>query len=126
VTRTAKGNRRAGALTEVEPPEVTRSISPTVRAYKTASGCQVFVAQEVARKQHPTIVLPESALLLWHLSIAHKHRYPTWDEIADVRYALCPEHVTMALLLPPPEKYLNLHEYTFHLWEIDDPRGEAR
>jgi hypothetical protein len=124
VSRTAK-ERRAGALTEIRVPEVVAAMSPHVRAYKTASGCSVFVGQEAARAQRTSIVLPESALMLWHLSIAHKHRYPTWDEVADVRYALCPDDVTMALLLPPPGEYLNVHEYTFHLWEIDDPRAGA-
>jgi hypothetical protein len=124
MARTTK-SRRAGALTEVEVPEVVAAISPKARAYKTASGCQVLVGQEPARALRTSIVVPESALMIWHLSIAHKHRYPTWDEIADVRYALCPEDVTMAMLLPPPGEYLNVHEFTFHLWEIDDPRAEG-
>ena len=124
--RTAK-ERRAGKLTEVEVPEPTRSISREgggwVRAYKTASGCGVFVAQEAARRAPAGIWLPPRELLLWHMSISHPRRYPTWDEIADVRYELVPKEVTMAMMLPPPGEYLNLHEFTFHCWQIDDRRA---
>lgn len=59
----------------------------------------------------------------WHLSISHPMRYPTWDEIVDARYALVPNDVTMAMLLPPKEQYVNLHENCFHLHEVpgDEP-----
>lgn len=67
----------------------------------------------------------------WHLSISHRTnelrprpgRYPTWDEITDARYQFCPNEATMAMLLPPREEYVNLHETTFHLWEV--PGGGA-
>ena len=55
----------------------------------------------------------------WHLSISHPSRYPTWDEIHDVRYELVPNHVTMAMILPPQEEYVNRHPNCFHLHEID-------
>ena len=62
----------------------------------------------------------------WHLSISHRtnemrprpKRYPTWDEIADARYRFVPDEVTMAMLLPPRDQYVNLHATTFHLHEI--------
>ncbi|MFI4977566.1 MAG: hypothetical protein ACHQC8_02645 [Solirubrobacterales bacterium] len=62
----------------------------------------------------------------WHLSISHRTnemrprpgRYPTWDEVADARYRFIPDEVTMAMLLPPREQYVNLHETTFHLNEV--------
>lgn len=67
----------------------------------------------------------------WHMSISHRTnllgpkgkpmpgRYPTWDEIVDARYLFCPSNITMAQLLPPKDKYVNVHPTTFHLWEID-------
>lgn len=56
----------------------------------------------------------------WHLSIAHQTRYPTWDEIRSARYQLLPGEVTMAMLLPPKDQYVNLHNNCFHLHEIDN------
>lgn len=68
----------------------------------------------------------------WHLSISHRSnlldahgqnppgRYPTWDEIAEARYRFCPDHVTMAMLLPPRAEYVNVMPTTFHLWELHE------
>jgi hypothetical protein len=59
----------------------------------------------------------------WHLSISHRSnngrltRYPRWDEIADARYRLAPEEITMAMFLPPPAEYVAVHDTTFHLHE---------
>lgn len=58
----------------------------------------------------------------WHLSISHQvndrpGRYPTWDEIADARYQFTPNEVTMVMLLPPREEYVNFHPTVFHLWQ---------
>ena len=54
---------------------------------------------------------------LWHLSIAHERRYPTWDEIAQARYDLLPDNITMAMYLPPRAEYVNVHPNCFHLHE---------
>jgi hypothetical protein len=65
-----------------------------------------------------------------HLSISHRTnllgphgrplpgRLPTWDEVIDARYLFTPDSVTMAMLLPPKEEYVNIHPTTFHLWQI--------
>ncbi|MDR6861940.1 hypothetical protein [Phycicoccus sp. 3266] len=55
---------------------------------------------------------------LWHLSVSHPKRYPTWDEIADARERFIPDDVTMAMLLPPKAEYVNLHETTMQLWQV--------
>ncbi len=56
----------------------------------------------------------------WHLSISHKDRYPTFDEIRDARYKYIPDEVTMAMLFPPKAEYVNVHPNCFHLWEIKE------
>jgi hypothetical protein len=61
-------------------------------------------------------IYPEG--LRWHLSISCARRYPVWDEIRDARYALLPDDITMAMLLPPAGEYVNLHKNCFHLHEI--------
>lgn len=55
----------------------------------------------------------------WHLSISCKDRYPVWQEIKQARYELLPDQCMMAMLLPPKEEYVNLHQNTFHLHEIE-------
>lgn len=71
-------------------------------------------------------------LALWHLSISHRTneerpkpgRYPTWDEIHEARYRFLPDEVTVAMLLPPKNEYINVHATTFHLWELS-PEGPS-
>jgi len=43
-----------------------------------------------------------------------------WDEIVEARYRFIPDGVQVAMLLPPREQWVNVHETCFHLWEIDD------
>jgi hypothetical protein len=80
--------------------------------------------KEVADGHLSVLVGPEPEG--FHLSISHRTndhppvpgRYPTWDEIVEARYEFCPAAMTMAMLLPPKEEYVNVHETTFHLWEM--------
>lgn len=63
----------------------------------------------------------------YHMSVSHEHRYPTWDEMTYLRYALIPNERTMAMIMPPKEEYVNLHTNCFHIWEIEgDSRYETR
>lgn len=94
-----------------------------VGCYRSQKGCSIIVAQEPAKRAPSGIWVPPEARMLWHISIAHARRYPTWDEIADARYEFVPDEVTMAMLLPPSDEYVNANEYCFHLWEIEDRRG---
>lgn len=57
---------------------------------------------------------------LWHLSVSHPRRYPTWDEIRDIRYALLPGDKTFAILFPPRDQYVNVHPNCFHLHEVPE------
>ena len=85
---------------EYLPPEVSGA-----RVFR-AGRCGVILGREVGR---------------WHISISHPNRYPTWDEIRYIRYALVPDEAFMGMLLPRKKDYVNLHENCFHLWEIKDP-----
>jgi hypothetical protein len=90
------------------PPDLAGLINPSnsyLRMYRLG-GCTVIVSREWDR---------------WHLSIAHPHRYPTWDEIARARYRLLPGEITAAMVLPPLEHYVNLHKNCFQILEIVDP-----
>jgi hypothetical protein len=85
-------------------PAALIGLEPNARRYQVG-GCTVLVGSTEATG--------------YHLSISHPSRYPTWDEIAHARYKLVP-NVTMALLLPPGSKYINIHPNCFHLWQVPD------
>lgn len=52
----------------------------------------------------------------WHLSIAHKDRYATWDEIMAFRSFMFDDDMEVIMVMPKVEDYVNLHERCFHLW----------
>ena len=84
------------------PIRERQSPMPTCRAWQMGQ-CFVMAGVEAGK---------------WHLSISHKTRYPTWDEIKEARYRFVPDEVTMAMLLPPRDQYVNVHPNCFHLHEI--------
>lgn len=76
---------------------------------------------------------------LWHLSMSHRSstltdtngnplpgRIPLWEEIKEARYKFIANEVTVGILLPPKEEYVNVHPTTIHLWEVRDERKEAQ
>lgn len=100
-----------GGWREIDAPRLPAECGNSpVRAYKKGS-CRVLLGHE---DRHGT------GRKRWHLSISHPARYPNWEEIKDARYALLPHGITAAMILPPPEEYVNVHPNCFHLWEIDD------
>jgi hypothetical protein len=113
-----------GWTRELELPSMMAQLGGTAKAYDSECGCSIIVALEPAKAAPGGIWLPPDELMLWHISIAHSLRYPTWDEIADARYQFCPDEITMAMLLPPPDRYVNEHPHCFHLWQIDDRRAD--
>ncbi|AYO30619.1 hypothetical protein D2962_08275 [Biomaibacter acetigenes] len=75
----------------------------TCDRYETDTGCLILISRDDGRL---------------HLSISHKERYPTWDEIKQARYDLLPRTKDFAMILPKDGEYVNLHPNCFHLWEV--------
>lgn len=109
----------------LRPPALIAAQYPGTRAWQRDlddGHLSVFVGRE------PTDLPNGDRLNLWHLSISHRTneahprpgRYPTWDEIRDAREQFIPDDVTVAMLLPPSSEYVNVHNTTFHLWEITE------
>lgn len=51
-----------------------------------------------------------------HVSVSRDDRYPSWDEIKNVRAAFFEDSQYVAQFLPPAEQFVNLHNFCFHLW----------
>ena len=100
--------RRPRQPIQIPVPEALRktwrsTMGSDCKAYRMG-GCTIFLG-----------TVPGQGL---HMSIAHPTRYPTWDEVADARYALIPDGVTMVMVLPPSSQYVNLHPNCFHLHQL--------
>lgn len=55
----------------------------------------------------------------WHLSISTANTLPSYAEMKAARYKLLPDDIYMAEIFPPSKEFVNYHEYTRHLWQID-------
>ena len=78
-----------------------------VETYVTGSGCTVIHAIETGT--HGT---------LRHASIAHRTRYPTWEEITFMRTSLFRPDEDVMMVLPRKGLYVNVHPNCFHLWQM--------
>ncbi len=80
---------------------------------------QIEVNAKVYEEGKLTVMISKDAGM-WHMSISHPGRYPTFDEIRDARYKYLPNEAMIAMLFPPKEQYINVHKNCFHLWEINE------
>jgi len=94
-------------------------------------GCETW--QKNVGDGHLTVIVGKEHPHGWHLSISHRTnhnpprpgRNPRWNEIKDARYRFTPADVSMCMILPPPDEYVNVHETCFHLWEHPAEPGSA-
>lgn len=107
------------------PPLVERELPGNMRAWRKHGVIQPDTRGFVMGRC--TILLSHDERGGWHLSIAHPTRYPTWDEIAYVRYELVPDDVPMVMWLPPKEEYINIHSFCLQMTEprCHDCQGDA-
>lgn len=94
----------------IERPDLAQRLIESVPIMREV-GCRCFMMNGVR------IIMSRDPGIGWHLSISRADRDPSWDEIATVRYRLLPEVLNMAMYLPTLAEYVNLHPYTFHLYE---------
>jgi hypothetical protein len=94
----------------VEIPALFQSGSYVYNKAFERDGCLIWVTRD--RHADNTVH--------WHMSISRRDRYPSWNEIRDARYELLPDNITMAMLLPPKDQYVDLHPNCFHLHEIEN------
>ena len=75
-------------IRRITPPETFSIYAPEdiLGCYAVNGFLQVFVTRDNG---------------LLHMSVAHPRRYPTWDELRDLRYELLPDDKTFGMLLPP-------------------------
>ncbi len=53
---------------------------------------------------------------LKHISISHRRRYPTWNEIIQLKNKFFGD-VDCMMILPKKENYVNAHKNCFHIWQ---------
>jgi len=53
-----------------------------------------------------------------HISMSYKDKLPSYEEMKEARYQICPDIDKMAQIFPNKEEFVNLHPYCLHLWEL--------
>ncbi len=68
------------------------------------------------------LISPPFGMNGYHMSISHKTRYPTWDEVRDSWYALIPNSNNRigAMILPNKKDYINIHPHCFQVHELKE------
>jgi hypothetical protein len=55
-----------------------------------------------------------------HVSVSHRDRLPTWDELRGVKDWLLGRDRWAIQILPVESEYVNVHPYVLHLWHCLD------
>jgi len=59
---------------------------------------------------------------LKHASISAPDRNPTWEEIHEAKDYFFGD-IDCMMVLPKNEDYVNVHQYTFHIWQTPERWG---
>ena len=59
---------------------------------------------------------------LKHVSFSRKFALPTWEQVKTVKDRWFGD-VDCMMVLPKKEDYVNVHQFTFHLWEMPEKWG---
>lgn len=77
-------------------------LNSTMRVFRMGE-CQIIFANEMRQ---------------WHISVTCEQRYPTWDELRDIGWALVPGKKLYIEVPTQQEPYLNAHPFCLHMWSL--------
>ena len=58
----------------------------------------------------------------WHMSVSTHSASPSYKELKAAKEQFLPPDLTYGQLFVPEEQHVNLHQFTHHLWEIEEPK----
>ena len=60
---------------------------------------------------------------LLHVSLSYPDHLPSWDDVKLVRAAFYRSDIDVMMVLPRAEDYVNIHPFTFHMWQTPQVWG---
>ena len=103
----------------MSPPRIMLAFSPNARVWQKR-------VEDGYLEVFRTVELFDDAWLT-HISICHKTmddvpgRYPTWDEQKEACWEFAPGKDLHSIMLRKDDpSWVNVHETTFHWWEMKD------
>ena len=85
--------------------------SEWVKAFDSLSGLSVLFSSDKTPKG-----------VLKHISISHFDRYPTWDELLEIKNQLLGD-IDAMMVMPKKKYYVNVSKNCFHIWETPTEWG---
>lgn len=74
----------------------------------------------VSRDPLPHQLLLNDPDFRWHISVSGTNAVPEWRHLVAIAHQLRPG-ICFVIGVPPKSWWLNVHEFTLHLWELNDP-----
>lgn len=71
------------------------------------------------------IVIASNGLGWDHVSVSHKKRCPTWNEMCSIRNIFFDDEDVVLQFHPPKSDYVNVHPFCLHLWRNQDAEIET-
>ena len=68
----------------------------------------------------PLVAIVSEDMGRLHMSVSHRDRVPTWEEMGVARDALLPEDAWLCVPFPPRRYWLNYDHRVLHLWAFKD------
>ena len=82
---------------------------------KISEYCTIgYFDEEMLEKEWGVTWLPKGKYK--HLSIAHPNRLPSWEEIKFFKEKNFGDNFVIQIL-PDKSRYVNIHNFCFHLWQ---------
>jgi hypothetical protein len=58
-----------------------------------------------------------------HISVSHKESLPSWSEMIAIKRHFFPDDVAAVMVMPEEEVYVNMHQFTLHIWQLPEKWG---
>jgi len=109
---------RDGRLLRQDAHELEYEVAPGVIQVQRSWYCEPIKLAVIASDE-PTAAHGQ----LLHVSLSHPHKLPEWETVTMVRDAFFGADIDVMMVLPQAADYVNVHRYTFHLWQTPTTWG---
>jgi hypothetical protein len=103
--------------------QITRDFTPQRLpvGWTTVNGCQ-NVLRHIHRKLAVMVTgeVEQDGKRWMHLSISHRDRLPTWDELKEIKHWILGPDTVAIQVVAPVDQHVNLHPNCLHLWHCLD------
>lgn len=98
-------------------PEEHRIVTGSYGSNPNSGNNGAFSVPVPSRKKERFMVIASDGQGWEHVSVSHKNRTPTWEEMCHIKDMFWDEDDVVVQFHPAKNEYINLHENCLHLWK---------